>query len=137
MEVEAIGRAPQQQGALNTSSAVNQEEFVRLFIAQLQAQDPAKPMDNSEFLAQLAQFSNVQQNLENGRQLESLNFINSVNQSTGLLGKTVEIATSAENIIGEVTTVRFTNDGPRLTVTPSSGTPLDDVRLSQIRLVRE
>lgn len=40
--------------------ALGQEDFLQLMLAQLQNQDPMKPMDNNEFLGQMAQFSTVQ-----------------------------------------------------------------------------
>lgn len=42
-----------------TSAALNQKDFLTLLTAQLKNQDPLKPMDNGEFLAQMAQFSTV------------------------------------------------------------------------------
>lgn len=40
--------------------ALGQEDFLELMLAQLQNQDPMKPMENGDFLAQMAQFSTVQ-----------------------------------------------------------------------------
>jgi flagellar basal-body rod modification protein FlgD len=42
-----------------TGSDLGQEDFLTLMLAQLQNQDPLKPMENGEFLSQLAQFSTV------------------------------------------------------------------------------
>jgi len=41
------------------SAAIGQQDFLTLMLAQLKNQDPLKPMENGEFLAQLAQFSTV------------------------------------------------------------------------------
>lgn len=43
-----------------TASALGQQDFLNLMLAQLKNQDPTKPMDSSAFLGQLAQFSTVQ-----------------------------------------------------------------------------
>ncbi len=43
------------------SSAVNKDEFLRLFVAQLKNQSPLDPLKGHEFIAQLAQFSSVEQ----------------------------------------------------------------------------
>jgi flagellar basal-body rod modification protein FlgD len=49
-----------QQAATKAASAdLGQNDFLTLMLAQLQAQDPLNPMDNGEFVAQLAQFSTV------------------------------------------------------------------------------
>ena len=43
----------------STSAALGQQDFLTLMLAQLKNQDPLQPMENGEFLAQLAQFSTV------------------------------------------------------------------------------
>ncbi|MBL6688734.1 MAG: flagellar hook assembly protein FlgD [Pseudomonadales bacterium] len=59
-------------------SELGQEDFLALMVAQLENQDPTKPMDNNEFLSQMAQFSMV-----NG--IEDLNG-NFSNVSESILG---------------------------------------------------
>lgn len=44
-----------------TSSALGQDEFMTMLLAQLKNQDPLNPMDGKDFAAQLAQFSSLQQ----------------------------------------------------------------------------
>jgi flagellar basal-body rod modification protein FlgD len=58
------------------SSSISQADFLKLLTAQLQAQDPTNPMDNSQFVAQLAQFSQLQatQDLDTNLQTLSSNF---------------------------------------------------------------
>jgi len=53
--------ASQQPAAANGrgSEDLGQSDFMKLMIAQLENQDPTKPMDNNEFLSQMAQFSMV------------------------------------------------------------------------------
>ena len=137
MEIESIGNATSQQSQASSTSVLDQAQFIQLFVDQLRFQDPLEPVNNREFLAQLATFSNVQQNSENGRQLESIAQVSSVDQSVALLGKTVEVNTTVGIIVGEVKQVNFTNNGPRVTIDPSSGPDVNDIRLSQIRLIRE
>ncbi|OUS09805.1 hypothetical protein A9Q90_02265, partial [Gammaproteobacteria bacterium 54_18_T64] len=45
--------------AVKKKEELGQEEFMRLLVAQLNNQDPTKPMENAEFLTQIAQFSMV------------------------------------------------------------------------------
>lgn len=56
--LEGLGLAKQPKRAA-PSSEMGQDAFMKLIIAQLQNQDPTKPMDNSQFLSQLAQFKSV------------------------------------------------------------------------------
>lgn len=43
----------------NKTTELNQDDFMKLMVTQLENQDPTSPQDNSEFLAQIAQFSTV------------------------------------------------------------------------------
>jgi len=62
MPVDAIGTILNPQSATATQqNTIDQEDFIKLFLSQLQFQDPLEPVDNREFLAQLAQFSNLEQ----------------------------------------------------------------------------
>lgn len=54
----AVRTAAEEQ-ALAANSALNQKDFLTLLTAQMQNQDPLQPMENGEFLAQMAQFSTV------------------------------------------------------------------------------
>lgn len=79
----AIGRAPEDLG---------QEDFLELMVAQLENQDPTKPMDNFEFLSQIAQFGTVEgiQNIEQGfTDLTSVLYANQSLQAASLVGNKV------------------------------------------------
>jgi flagellar basal-body rod modification protein FlgD len=54
--VDSLGLAPPKRVA---SDKLGQEEFLKLMLAQLKNQDPMKPMENGEFLGQMAQFGTV------------------------------------------------------------------------------
>lgn len=45
----------------DSAQAMGKDEFMKLLVTQLQNQDPFEPMDNAEFVAQLAQFSSLEQ----------------------------------------------------------------------------
>lgn len=72
---------------------VNKDDFLKLFTTQLQYQDPLKPMDSTEFTAQLAQFSSLEQLFNLNKNMEqSINYQESLNNGTiiNLIGKTVK-----------------------------------------------
>ena len=46
-------------GPQKASNDLGQPDFLKLMVAQLENQDPTKPMDNNQFLSQMAQFSMV------------------------------------------------------------------------------
>ena len=137
MTVSAIGldtTASSSQGAAATQNAgIGQDDFLRILLTQLQFQDPLKPVDNQEFVAQLAQFSALEINRQQSDKVESLLSIQSVNQSLALIGKTVQIGSNG-GASGTVTAVTYTSGEPKLTV-KTSGTTLVDVRLPDVQLV--
>lgn len=68
-----VGRNPQELG---------KDEFLRLLVAQLRYQDPIEPLKDKDFIAQLAQFSSLQQ-------VQNLNRSFELVQAVGLIGKEV------------------------------------------------
>lgn len=70
-------------------SMLAQEDFLTLLVKELQYQDPLEPMDNKEFIGQMAQFSNLQQTTEITQHLQNLLSITDGNQAYYMLGKEV------------------------------------------------
>ncbi len=78
--------------ATNNTSELGQDDFMELMIAQLENQDPTNPQDNTEFLAQIAQFSTVSgvQDLVDGfGSLSSVLYANQALEAAGLVGRQV------------------------------------------------
>jgi len=74
-------------------SALGKDDFLKLLIAQLSAQDPLDPMGAQDFSAQLAQFSGLEQMTNVNTNLEILQKLQTASQNTtslNLIGKTVE-----------------------------------------------
>jgi flagellar basal-body rod modification protein FlgD len=61
---------------------LGKDQFLKLFVAQLQHQDPMNPMQDSEFMAQMASFSTLEQ-------ITNLAAANDRNTAIGLIGRTV------------------------------------------------
>jgi len=140
MAIDAIGVVGSQAAQVPTSALVGQDDFLRILLTQLRFQDPLKPVDNQEFVAQLAQFSALEINRQQNEKVETLLTINAANQAVALVGKSVEVRTvqgSSVSTVGTVTAVSFATGEPRLTVAAVSGTTLTDVRLSDVVLVRQ
>lgn len=135
MAVDAIGSILNAQDTATTKqNSIDQESFIKLFLAQLQFQDPLEPVDNREFLAQLAQFSNLEQTRQTTANTEGLLVMQSSSQALALLNKTVTLADGTNT--GTVIAVEFTNAGPELSIQTTTGQVLTSVRLSQINLVK-
>jgi flagellar basal-body rod modification protein FlgD len=95
--IESIGRVSSENQGI-PQQAVNTDDFLKLFLTQLNYQDPLEPVDNREFLTQLAEFSSLQIANSNSKNMESLLDVSSVNQSVSLLGK--EVLVNSGNIPG-------------------------------------
>jgi flagellar basal-body rod modification protein FlgD len=71
MAIDAIGALADTTSEIPRNAGIAQEDFMRILLAQLRFQDPLKPVDNQQFVAQLAQFSaleiNRQQSEKSGR----------------------------------------------------------------------
>ena len=119
-----------------SQTVVNQNDLFRILLTQLKYQDPLKPTDNAEFIAQLAQFTSLDQSRQTNENIQSLLQMQSTSQSVGLIGKTVEVATSTGNKVGQVTTVSFDQGTPFLTVNTTDAGAITGVSLSQVNLVR-
>ena len=136
MDVQSIGGL----SATPQSTQVNSlglDDFLKILMTQLTYQDPLKPLDNQEFIAQLAQFTSLQQSREVNQGIQQLLTIQSATQSVGLLGRTVQVRTVDDNsVIGVAATLRFNNGQPLLTVRASDGSYLADMPLSQVILVQ-
>lgn len=136
MPVDAIGGVLNAQNTnASSSSSINQDEFIRLFLTQLQFQDPLEPVDNREFLSQLAQFTALEQSRQTSQNTMDLLSMNATSQAVSLLNRRVEVNAGGTPFIGTVTAVNFSSSGAQLTVTPTTGTVRTGIRLSQVTLV--
>ncbi|GAM09692.1 basal-body rod modification protein FlgD [Geobacter sp. OR-1] len=68
--------------AMKKATGMNKDDFLKLFITQMQNQDPLNPMDSTQFLGQLAQLTQVEQAYNTNSNLQSL--INAQNSSNNL-----------------------------------------------------
>lgn len=123
--------------AATAAAQIGIQDFLKILVAQLGNQDPLKPMDNQEFVTQLAQFTSLQQTQEMNDKLGQLLSAQATTQSVGLLGKTVDITnTSGGTSTGSVTALNFASGEPRLTIKLSDGSLLTDLSLSNLISVR-
>ena len=118
------------------TKGIGQEEFFKILVTQLSYQDPMKPLDNQAFLAQIAQFTSLEQTRQMNDRIETLLSIQSVTQSIGLIGRTVEVFTASGPVVGTVTTLNFEAGQPYLTVRTAEGQSLVGLTLDQITVVR-
>ena len=139
------------------SQTMNKDDFLKLLVTQLQYQDPLSPEVPKDFVAQLAQFSSLEQQINSNTNLENLSkVIQSLQQSqnmaqgVSLLGKTVKGAGNQLTVVGgkkdragsRLLTVAFTLVASAVpefstvtvieTVSPPSGLPSPSVQSASI-----
>lgn len=122
----------------NSSSSGNLtlEDFLKVMLTQLTHQNPLKPMDNQEFMAQIAQFTALKQTQEMSANIQTLVNNQSALQSVGLIGKTVQVSTDSGVITGTVSSLSLVDSQPAISITQTNGAVLNDISISQILTVR-
>ena len=70
---DSFGAAqPPARASSGIDSLASEQTFLKLFVAQLRNQDPLSPQDGIQFIAQLAQFSNLEQSLQMRQDLDAI-----------------------------------------------------------------
>jgi flagellar basal-body rod modification protein FlgD len=96
---------------LGPSQTLNQADFLNLLVTQMSSQDPLNPESDTDFAAQLAQFSSLQETQTMAAELQSI-------QATGLIGQTVIVtpSTGAGQVSGVVSAVQISSGTPEIIV---------------------
>ncbi|MDP9912427.1 flagellar basal-body rod modification protein FlgD [Variovorax boronicumulans] len=118
------------------ASSLGMEDFLKILLTQLTYQDPLKPMDNQQFMAQMAQFTSLEQTQQLNTKIATLISNQAALQSVGLIGKTVDVTTSTGSVTGTVSALSLSGDSPLLSVKTASGAVLNNISLSQLVAVR-
>jgi len=116
----------------NPKATLDKDGFLKLFITQLQHQDPSAPMDASESVAQMAQFSMVEG--MNNMQTTNSSIASSLNTSSavGLIGRTVSyVDDKGELQTGKVDRVATTKDG-KATLTVAGKPGIDPSVIAEV-----
>jgi flagellar basal-body rod modification protein FlgD len=115
-----------QNTSRNVNGELGKDEFLKILVAQLRNQDPLKPMEDKEFISQMAQFSALEQ-------MQNLNSSFLTVKGLNLIGRTVYAETRGINgefipIHGKVENAMIANGNVYLTVNNAT-IMLDDVKM--------
>jgi flagellar basal-body rod modification protein FlgD len=92
------------------TQTLGENDFLKLLSVQLQQQDPMKPMDDTAFIAQTAQFTSLQQMSQMNQQQQMMT-------GTGYLGRSVTVQkTDGSQVTGLVTAIDNSGTTPALVV---------------------
>lgn len=128
--------------AVNQGDATDQfglsfESLLQIVLTQLTYQDPLEPMDNFEFVSQLAQFSQIQLSQEMNDSLATLVSAQTSGQASSLLGRTIDVAAGSNTLTGTVTAVSFADGTPSLTIETPQGQTISGLPLGNVTQIRE
>ena len=131
------------QGATQNAQAATDafglgfEDLLKIVLTQLTYQDPLKPMENFEFVSQLAQFAQIQQTTNMSDSLQTLVAAQSTSQAATLLGKLVDIPAGQAVLTGKVTAIAFGEEGPTITIETNQNQTISNIRLGSVSQIRE
>lgn len=78
------------------SRELGKDDFLKLLMAQMTNQDPTSPMENTEFIAQMAQFTSLEQMTNMSQNFEKMAAMIHSSEAQSMLGKTVQIDLGAD-----------------------------------------
>lgn len=114
MSVETFNKSLAVNGRTATSE-LGKDDFLKLLIAQLSNQDPTSPIEDTEFIAQMAQFSTLEQMTNLNSEFDKLNSMLSSSSAYNTLGHTVDLNLGDTTTTGRVDAV-VTGAAPQVMV---------------------
>lgn len=114
-------------------SALDKDAFLKLLAAQAKSQDPMNPSDSSQQIAQLAQFSALEQMLNVATEMGKLRTTTNQQAAVQLVGHQVTYKDPATgtSVTGTVDKVTMASDGPKLSIAGTDG--IDPAMITEVR----
>lgn len=110
-----------------TANGLGKDDFLKLLLAQLSNQDPLKPMDDTQFISQLAQFNSLEQMQQVNKNLLDMMSSQQISQASSLIGTVISgvdaTGQAVEGIVDAITMV----DGQARLMVGSKRVKLGDV----------
>jgi len=97
-------------------STLTQEDFLKLLTVQLQHQDPLKPMEDAQFMGQMAQFASLEQTKELTSTMSQLSATLGFSSAQQFLGKNVTVDADGVDVSGKVSGVVMEEGLPKVVV---------------------
>ncbi|MEC8929751.1 MAG: flagellar hook capping FlgD N-terminal domain-containing protein [Verrucomicrobiota bacterium] len=126
-QITGINSAPPTPNERVPMKTLGQNEFLELLVTQMRNQDPMKPMSDTEFIAQMAEFSNLEQTKAMSSDITKLRQGNDFQQGTGLLGRYVRLSLGDSGFTNGVVTDLDVKDGEARIIVGDKAYTLDQV----------
>lgn len=120
------GEAPAQNERVPVKM-LGQNEFLQLLVTQMRNQDPMQPVSDTEFIAQMAQFTNLEQTKAMSSDITKLRQGNDFQQGTGLLGRYVRLSLGDSGFTNGIVTDLDVKDGEARIIVGDKAYTLDQV----------
>ena len=101
-EVDAFNRVLNAGKTKTAGGEMGKDEFLKILITQLSHQDPTQPMQDKEFIAQMAQFSSLEQMTNVSAEISKVAALLTKGQAVSLLGRMVEVVAGSQVVEGTV-----------------------------------
>ncbi len=95
---QIINSGTETESSKKSNSMVEKEQFLQLLVAQMKYQDPLEPMDNTEYVSQLATFSQLEQ-------MQNISLTTEMQRATSMVGNlvTIDATNSATGVTTQIT----------------------------------
>ena len=100
--VDSFNKTLNEGRGAKPNAALDKNDFLKILITQLSHQDPTQPMQDKEFIAQMAQFSSLEQITNMSEGLSRVANLLAKSQAVGLLGNLVDIGEGDRTVTGLV-----------------------------------
>jgi flagellar basal-body rod modification protein FlgD len=146
MQIDQLGAAspaatqagvPRTQAEATNAFGLSFESLLRIVLTQLTYQDPLKPMDNFQFVSQLAQFSQIQLGQTTNDRLQQMVAAQGNMQAAALLGRTVDVPAGPATISGRVVSIAFEGGDARVTIETADHRTVSNLAIGSISQIRQ
>jgi len=128
--VSATNNNKESQEEMQRATSLGKDDFFELLITQLKNQDPLDPMKNEDFIAQMAQFSSLEQMYNMNQSMGEFLKVQTLSEGATLVGKTVETVNPDDGkiISGKVEKVSFEDDMSFIHLDNGMKVSIDEIR---------
>jgi flagellar basal-body rod modification protein FlgD len=122
----------------SATSSLKLDDLLQVLLTELTHQNPFKPVENKDFMGQIAQFASLDSSQRLNQNIEQLLALQAINQSVGLMGRLVTASIESGTVTGKVIAISLTDGVPRLTIETTDGTArnVPNITIGQLLTVR-